>query len=137
MAKGNEVVQWMDRIVTNVRTSKDPDATSEQVALMSRWCGVSTRLWQCMPGATLDGVKITKISVYPAPRSPGMVMLTVAGTRKKENLITFYTGEAGAELFDGFQQKAKAKGIKWKVDTPYEGKGEETEIEALPALGGR
>ena len=137
MAKGNEVVQWIARVVNNVRSGKEPEQTADQVGLMAKWSLVATKLWQIFPGSTVDGVKVTKFSVYPAPRSPGMVMLTVAGTRKKENLITFYTGEPGAELFDAFMQRAAGKELKWKVDTPYEGKGQESDIEALPVLGGR
>ena len=136
MAKGNEVVQWMDRVIAQIRTGKDLGQMADQVQLMAKWCAVSTRLWQIMPGATLDGVKITRFSVKRAPRSPGNLMLVIQGTKKKESVVAFHTGEPGAELFDGFQQKAKSKGIKWQPDKPFEAETPEVEREALPALGG-
>lgn len=134
MASGNEAVAWMERVIKGIKDGKDKVESAGQVAIMARWAAVACRLAGLMPPSVLDGVKITRFAVKPAVRSPGNLMLTIQGTRKKENLIAFHTGEPGAELFDGFMALAKKKGIKWQPDKPWEPEVKDVERESLPAL---
>lgn len=136
MKDSAKLYEWLDALVAKVGKETGSEETAESVRIIAQYAKVAIGLWRVMPGGTVDGVKVTRIVVKTAPRSPELSMLVVQGKRGKKDVVTFHTGDGGAGMFHTFIERAASGALRWREDTPYvEATADET-IQGLPDLPG-
>lgn len=136
MDSQSKLFEWMEALVAVVHSKCKDGKTSQAVASVFEYAKTAIMLSRVLPGGEVDGVKVTRVVVKQAPRSPDKCMLVVQGRRKSKDLVTFHTGSGGAELFHQFLAREAAGTLTWREDTPYVEAAADPGAESLPGLGG-
>lgn len=128
--------KWMEVIVTELAAAGVDEELIGKVKICLQYAETAIALDSFLPSGKIGGVLVNRVNIKIATRNPRKTTLVVAGTLKREPVVTFHTGEHGISVFHEFMQRQIAGAIEWKPDTPVHAAETSHEFNTLPPLPG-
>lgn len=98
------------------------DAVSRENRKAQRLQLLTYVLDEFMEVADEDRVTVTSVTVRSGLERGGEVLVIVKGTYEGRQVVAFHSAEESGDAFRGALERLRTNALKWREDTPYDGK---------------